>query len=68
MKSNEKKTGIGDILMKLGPLLVLALLFIIFTITLPGRFLQVPNLMNILKQTSVNCLIASGMQIGRAHV
>ena len=54
MKSNEKKTGIGDILMKLGPLLVLALLFIIFTITLPGRFLQIPNLMNILKQTSVN--------------
>ena len=61
MKSNGKKTGIGDVLMKLGPLLVLALLFIIFTIALPGRFLQIPNLMNILKQTSVNCLIASGM-------
>ena len=57
----KKKSGIGDILMKLGPLLVLALMFVIFTFALPGKFLRVPNLMNILKQTSINCLIASGM-------
>lgn len=57
----KKKTGIGDILMKLGPLMVLAILFVVFAITLPDRFLRVPNLMNILKQTSINCLIGSGM-------
>ena len=57
----RKKTGIGDILMKLGPLLVLTILFIVFSITLPDKFLRVSNLMNILKQTSINCLIGSGM-------
>ena len=57
----KKKTGIGDILMKLGPLLVLTILFIVFSITLPDKFLRVSNLMNILKQTSINCLIGSGM-------
>ena len=41
MNNTKKKSSVGDILMKLGPLLVLALLFIIFTIALPGRFLKV---------------------------
>ena len=57
----RKKTGIGDILMKLGPLMVLTILFIVFSIALPDKFLRVSNLMNILKQTSINCLIGSGM-------
>lgn len=57
----RKKTGIGDILMKLGPLMVLTILFIVFSIALPDKFLRVTNLMNILKQTSINCLIGSGM-------
>lgn len=57
----KKKTGFGDILMKLGPLMVLAMLFIIFTIALPDKFLRVSNLMNVLKQTSINCLIGAGM-------
>lgn len=57
----KKKTGIGDILMKLGPLMVLTILFVVFSITLPDKFLRVNNLMNILKQTSINCLIGSGM-------
>lgn len=61
MTSEKKKTGIGDILMKLGPLLVLAILCVTFALTLPDRFLRVSNLMNILKQTSINCLIGSGM-------
>ncbi|MDO4547209.1 MAG: ABC transporter permease [Clostridia bacterium] len=56
-----KKNGIGDILMKLGPLMVLAILFIVFSIALPGKFLRVANLMNVLKQTSINCLIGAGM-------
>lgn len=57
----KKKSGLGDILMKLGPLMVLAILFVVFAITLPEKFLRVSNLMNILKQTSINCLIGSGM-------
>ncbi len=57
----RKKTGIGDILMKLGPLLVLAILFGVFSVALPDRFLRISNMMNILKQTSINCLIGSGM-------
>ena len=61
MNTTEKKTSIGDILMKLGPLMVLAILFVVFTIALPGKFMKVNNLMNVLKQTSINCLIAAGM-------
>ena len=61
MNDTKKKMGISDLLWKLGPLMVLAMLFIIFTITLPGKFLSIANMMNILKQTSINCLIAAGM-------
>ncbi len=57
----KKRTGIGDILMRLGPLMVLAILFVVFSIALPDKFLRINNLMNILKQTSINCLIGSGM-------
>lgn len=57
----KKKSGIGDLLMKLSPLIVLAILFIVFAITLPDKFLRVSNLMNVLKQTSINCLIGAGM-------
>ena len=61
MSNTKKKNGIGDLLMKLGPLMVLAILFIVFTITLPNKFIRVPNLMNVLKQASINCQIAAGM-------
>jgi ribose transport system permease protein len=47
--------------MKLGPLLVLTILFSVFAAALPGRFLRISNMMNVLKQTSINCLIGSGM-------
>lgn len=57
----KTRKGIGDILMKLGPLMVLTILFIVFSIALPDKFLRVSNLMNILKQTAINCLIGSGM-------
>ena len=57
----KKKNGIGELLMKLGPLMVLAIMFVVFTFALPGKFLRIANLMNLLKQTSINCLIASGM-------
>jgi len=61
MNETKKKTGISDLLWKLGPLMVLAILFIVFTVALPGKFLSTANMMNILKQTSINCLIAAGM-------
>ena len=57
----KKKTSMGDILTKLGPLLVLVILYVVFSFALPGRFLRIANQMNILRQTSINCLIASGM-------
>lgn len=57
----KKKTAVGDVLMKLGPLLVLAILYTVFTLSRQGRFLTMSNQMNILKQTAVNCLIGSGM-------
>ncbi len=57
----KKKSGIGDLVMKLGPLFVLAILYGLFTFLRPGRFMTMANQMNILKQTSVNCLIGSGM-------
>ncbi len=43
----KKRTGIGDILMRLGPLMVLAILFIVFSIALPDKFLTMANQMNI---------------------
>lgn len=61
--TKNKKMNVGDILMKLGPLLALAILVVVFSITLPGKFFRLGNIMNILKQTSINCLIASGMLI-----
>lgn len=61
MTQIKKKTSLGDVLMKLGPLFVLAVLYIVFAASRPGRFFTMANQMNILKQTAVNCLIGSGM-------
>ena len=59
----KKQMNLGDFLMKLGPLLALFLLFGSFAFTMPDKFLRIGNLMNILKQTSINCMIAAGMLI-----
>lgn len=59
----KKKMTLGDFLMKLGPLMALFILFIAFTVYMPDKFLRISNLMNILKQTSINCMIAAGMLI-----
>ena len=58
---NKNKTSVKDLMQKLGTLMALAILFLIFCLVLPGKFPKVGNLMNILKQASINCLIASGM-------
>lgn len=57
----KKKTGIKDALMRLGPALALILMFIVFAIVMPGKFLRIGNLMNVLKQASINCMIGAGM-------
>ena len=57
----KKKTSAKDLMQKLGTLMALAILFLIFCAVLPHKFPKVGNLMNILKQASINCLIASGM-------
>ena len=61
METMKKKTSVKDLLQKLGTLMALAILFLIFCAVLPNKFPKVGNLMNILKQASINCLIASGM-------
>lgn len=55
------KSTLKTIIQKMGSLIALFILIIIFCITLPDKFPRVGNIMNILKQASINCLIASGM-------
>ena len=56
---NKKKAK--ELLQKLGTLAALIILCAIFCITMPDKFPRIANIMNILKQASINCLIASGM-------
>ena len=56
-----KNTKMKELLQKLGTLMALAIMVLIFCITMPDKFMKVGNFMNILKQASINCLIASGM-------
>lgn len=58
----DNSINIKKILGKLGPLLALVVLSIILTAASPN-FLTVNNVMNILRQTAVNGLIASGMLV-----
>lgn len=57
----KKKSSAKELLQKLGTLMALFILVIIFCITMPDKFPKINNIMNILKQASINCLIASGM-------
>ena len=56
-----KNTKMKELLQKLGTLLALFILILIFSVTMPQTFPKVSNAMNILKAASINCLIASGM-------
>ncbi|WP_114570149.1 ribose ABC transporter permease [Exiguobacterium flavidum] len=56
-QQKTKKVGLGQ---KLGPLIGLLAIIIVVTILEPG-FLTLPNLFNILRQVSINALIAFGM-------
>ena len=57
----KKKMSLKDVMMRLGPALALILMFIVFSIVMPGKFLRIANLMNVLKQASINCMIGAGM-------
>ena len=50
-----------ELMQKLGTLAALIILCAIFCIMMPDKFPKITNIMNILKQASINCLIASGM-------
>ena len=56
---NKKKAK--ELVQKLGTLAALIILCAIFCIMMPDKFPRIANIMNILKQASINCLIASGM-------
>ena len=57
----KTKANIKGILQKLGTELALVILVIVFCIVRPDSFPKVGNIMNILKQASINCLISCGM-------
>ena len=57
----KKKSSVKELMQKLGTLAALIILCIVFCIMMPDKFPKVANIMNILKQASINCLIASGM-------
>ena len=57
----KKKSTAKELLEKLGTVLALLILIVIFCVVMPDKFPRIGNVMNILKQASINCLIASGM-------
>ena len=57
----KKNSSAKELMQKLGTLAALIILCAIFCITMPDKFPKIGNVMNILKQASINCLIASGM-------
>ncbi len=57
----KKDSTVKKILQKMGSIIALLILIIIFCIALPDKFPRIANVMNILKQASINCLISSGM-------
>ena len=61
-KANGKKSSLSTVLSKMGTLLALAILLLFFGLA-SSSFFTVGNLMILLKQASINCLIASGMLI-----
>lgn len=58
--SGSVRQPITHLLYKLGPLLALVLLSLILSVV-TDKFLSVPNLMNVLRQASINSLIACGL-------
>lgn len=57
---NIKKNNISNIIRNLGPLIGLILLVVVISV-LNGEFLALSNILNLLRQVSINALIAFGM-------
>lgn len=57
----RSKSTVKEFLEKLGTVLALLILIVVFWAVMPDKFPRIGNIMNILKQASINCLIASGM-------
>ena len=57
----NSKSTVKEFLEKLGTVLALLILIVVFWAVMPDKFPRIGNIMNILKQASINCLIASGM-------
>ena len=57
----KSKSTVKELLEKLGTVLALLILIVVFCVVMPDKFPRIGNIMNILKQASINCLIASGM-------
>ena len=57
----KSKSTVKELVEKLGTVVALLILIVIFCIVMPDKFPRIGNIMNILKQASINCLIASGM-------
>lgn len=60
--TKPEKKKIGDVLSKLGTLMALAILMAVFSFC-SSSFMTLGNIMILLKQASINCLIASGMLV-----
>ena len=58
----KKTMNIKDLIMGLGPLVALILMCVVLSFA-TNKFFNYGNFMNILKQASINCLIASGMLV-----
>ena len=61
-ENNAAKTSIVNLASKIGPLLGLLLLCVILSLA-TDKFFNYNNIMNILKQASINCFIAAGMLV-----
>lgn len=58
--ATKKKLSFGDIMSKLGPLVALLFLVILVTLMNPS-FMSSDNILNLLRQASINAVIAFGM-------
>lgn len=58
--SNTNREKISDVISKMGPLIALLILVVVITVLNPN-FISVNNLLNLLRQVSINGLIAFGM-------
>ncbi len=62
MSQRNRKFNLGQLLLKYNTIIVLIIIFVFFALV-KTSFLQTTNLMNVLRQVSINGIIASGMTL-----